>query len=359
MHFYIQKSEVVCYNKIMSYVITSSERNNKSASEHETKALLYLMNFHCKSEEISFFVIDFFNDVTGLNAFATEAYDIQSKANKGVSPKTIGRELVTLFKNFVSDFNFKSYILFLGGLADSIRKDSNKTEFCWDDITDKAKAKIKNGLIEECKSKSYINNATITDDNIDNFLRNVLFVINDKEKSDYIKGILNTSPLILPSNEVLDSIFDEIKDRQSSKKNTLVEGITINNLNQFIPFNRHIKASEIKLLVLNRIVNYDLMSKGIPGGFSDIYHSIDVRDRAIVIEDCKLAIAKTLFDKNNSDIFWIVFEDIYENLSLHPSYTIDEIYNNLNMNYVKMLNNLDIVSLKYFISIIKEGMYEN
>ena len=35
------------------------------------------------------------------------------------------------------------------------------------------------------------------------------------------------------------------------------------------------------------------------------------------------------------------------------------VYDNLNIDYVNKLNNLDIVSLKYFIAIIKEGMYEN
>lgn len=343
----------------MSYTITSSERNNKSASEHETKALLYLMNFHYSSEEISFFVIDFFNDVTGLNAFATEAYDIQSKANKDVSPKTLGRELVTLYKNFISEFNFKSYIIFLGGIADSIRIDSNKTEFKWDDIKPASQIKIKNGLLEECNAKTYIDKTKIKHETIDEFLKSVLFVINTKDKSDYIKGILNNNPLLLPSNEILDSIFDEIRDRQSSKKNSHVEGITINNLNEFIPFNRHIKSNEIKMLVINRIVNYDLMSKGIPSYFSDIYNSIDPRDRAMVVEDCKLSIAKTLFDKNNSDIFWCVFADICENLTNYPAYTINEIYDNLNMENVQMLKSLDITSLKYFISIIKEGMYEN
>lgn len=49
----------------MSYTVKSSERLRKSGSEAETKALLYLMNFRPDSDDIYYFVVDFFNDLTG------------------------------------------------------------------------------------------------------------------------------------------------------------------------------------------------------------------------------------------------------------------------------------------------------
>ena len=51
----------------MSYTVKSSERLRKSGSEAETKALLYLMNFRPDSDDIYYFVVDFFNDLTGMD----------------------------------------------------------------------------------------------------------------------------------------------------------------------------------------------------------------------------------------------------------------------------------------------------
>lgn len=83
----------------MSYTVKSSERLRKSGSEAETKALLYLMNFRPDSDDIYYFVVDFFNDLTGMDNMASRLWDVQSKGAHHVSPKAIGKELVTLFKN--------------------------------------------------------------------------------------------------------------------------------------------------------------------------------------------------------------------------------------------------------------------
>ena len=51
----------------MSYKVQSSEKLKPSGTENETKALLYLMGYREDSNEIYYFVIDFFNDVTGMS----------------------------------------------------------------------------------------------------------------------------------------------------------------------------------------------------------------------------------------------------------------------------------------------------
>lgn len=94
----------------MSYIVKSSEKTRKSGAETETKALLYLMNLRKDSEEIYYFIVDFFNDLTGMDAFSDKLWDIQSKGARGNSPKAIGKELVTLFKNYMCDFDFADYI---------------------------------------------------------------------------------------------------------------------------------------------------------------------------------------------------------------------------------------------------------
>lgn len=79
----------------MPYIVKSTEKTRKSGAETETKALLYLMNFRNDSEEIYYFIVDFFNDLTGMDTYSDKLWDLQSKEAKGNSPKAIGKELVT------------------------------------------------------------------------------------------------------------------------------------------------------------------------------------------------------------------------------------------------------------------------
>ena len=99
----------------MTYQVSSSERLRPIGAETETKALLYLMNFSENRNEIYYFVIDFFNDVTGISSSGSKIWDLQSKGKKNSTPKEIGRELVTLFKNYESEFQFDGLIYSEGG----------------------------------------------------------------------------------------------------------------------------------------------------------------------------------------------------------------------------------------------------
>ena len=186
----------------MTYIVKSSERLRPAASETETKALLYLMNFREDSEEVYYFVVDFFNDLTGMCKMADKMWDVQSKGAKNSSPKMIGKELVTLYKNYLSDFEFSCFILFLGGVSNAVRLDNNISSFGVSNIKGDALKKIIAELKEECKSKTYISDEEITDDKITDFLSRVHFVIDDKEKSEYVKKIIRLNPLCTFVNDV-------------------------------------------------------------------------------------------------------------------------------------------------------------
>ena len=54
-------------------------------------------------------------------------------------------------------------------------------------IKEEALKKIIDGLKEECLNKTYIDNSEIIDNKINTFLSKVHFVIDDKEKSEYVK----------------------------------------------------------------------------------------------------------------------------------------------------------------------------
>ena len=62
----------------MSYKVCSSEKLRKSGADAETKAMLYLMNFRKDSSEMNYFVVDFFNDVTGMDRMGRKLWDVQS-----------------------------------------------------------------------------------------------------------------------------------------------------------------------------------------------------------------------------------------------------------------------------------------
>lgn len=344
----------------MTYKITASEKTKAKGSEFETKALLYLMNFRTDSQEIHYFVIDFFNDLTGLDRFSKKSWDLQSKAAKNNSQSALGKELVTLFKNFTSEIKFDFYILFIGGVTETIRKDNSKNVFNFDNITDDSKPKIKKALIQECIDKTYVDNAKVTDTNIDNFLNEVIFVIDEMETYDYIKSIIKINPAIIPDNLTLNQIFNQIRDAQSAKKNnSTVEGLSINSIDEFIYHSRHLDSNEIKMMVLNRIVHNDVMQRGITKSFINIYHNFPEIDRKIMLEDCQLNIAKTLFDKNNSENFWNLFNEIYTNIINFPQNSVNEIYHCLDIDILDKTTYLDLTSLKYFIAIIKDSIDDN
>lgn len=155
----------------MPYKVQSSEKLRKSGADFETKAMLYLLNFREDSSQINYFVVDFFNDITGMDRMARKLWDVQSKASKTGSAKTIGRELVTLYKNHVSDFDFFTYIIFLGGVPDTFRIDAKQNVFQSTNITPKALKSVLSGLKEECTEKEYIESDKITDESLEKFLK--------------------------------------------------------------------------------------------------------------------------------------------------------------------------------------------
>lgn len=146
----------------MSYTVKSTEKLRKSGADMETKALLYLMNFRDDSDEIHYFVVDFFNDLTGMDRASSKLWDIQSKGASNSSPKSIGKELVTLYKNFISDLTFSYLILFLGGVSNTVRIDSSKNIFGIDNVNSDAITKIVEGLKEESIDKTYTQIASVS-----------------------------------------------------------------------------------------------------------------------------------------------------------------------------------------------------
>ena len=344
--------------KSMTYTVLSTERTNAKASEYETKALLYLMNFRNDSNEMHYFVIDFFNDVTGIDSQARKAWDVQSKGSKKLSGKTIGIDLVTLFKNYLSDLNFAHFILFMCGVSETNIINKELDSFDISNFTERAKKSIKNGLEEAATEKSYINNNNITEENINDFLNKVTFVIAKKEKAEYVKKIIKLNSAIIPSDDYLNSIFNQIRDKQTAKKNICVENININTLRDFEPYKKYLNTNEIKLLVLSRLILKDSISKsdGVPLSFLPIVSRQEEANRRTFIEDCYDDIFRTILDKNNAIAYWSLFEEIYIKITQNPHMNVEEVYDSLDSDKLSKVHFLNFNSTMYFIAIIKDAL---
>lgn len=340
----------------MPYTVRSSEKLRKSASDFETEAMLYLMNFREDSSQMHYFVVDFFNDVTGMDRMAGKLWDIQSKASKSATAKAIGRELVTLYKNYISDFDFSEYILFLGAVPDTFRIDSDLNIFQMDNVNEKAMKSVKEGLLDECHKKDYIDKSKIDSDHIDGLLNSVWFVINDKNPEDYIREIVKKHPRIIPPDSDLIAIFNEIRNKQSEKKNSLVEGVVINQIDEVLNYGRHLSTNEIRLLVLQRIINTDPLGKGIPEPFFEIYSKFPQETAKDMVEECKRALCCALFNKSAAQGFWKMFDAVYGLIQRYPDKTLDFLFYQIDQETKDGCPDFDVLSLKYFIAKVKEGI---
>ena len=321
----------------MTYQVSSSERLRPIGAETETKALLYLMNFSENRNEIYYFVIDFFNDVTAMSSSGSKIWDLQSKGKKNSTPKEIGRELVTLFKNYESEFQFDGLILFLDSVSSTVRVDGKQNVFTIDNITETAKLSIIKGLKEEANKKEYINNSSITEASINSFLNSIVFVVNDKSKADYIR---------------------EIKKIQSSKKDmNIVEGVSINYVDEALNFNRHLTKGEIELLTLQRIINRNPISDGAPISFLNTINYLSESDKRECIEECQRKLVSALFNKNATKEFWNLFSNIYTTVIDNVNDDVQSVFAKIDHQLIESHPNFDILSVKYFISVLKEGLH--
>lgn len=139
----------------------------------------------------------------------------------------------------------------------------------------------------------------------------------------------------------------------------MVEGIILQTQDEFIYHNRHLTNQEIKMMVLNRIINNEIMQRGITPSFSPIINRIPETERKNIFEDCQLNIARTIFDKNNTDNFWGFFNNVYEVLAKCDNISVEEAYRLIDINYLRLLPFMDILSVKYFIAVIKDGIYDH
>lgn len=341
------------------YVVASTEKLKKTASETETKALLYLMNKRTDSDQIYYFIVDFFNDVTGMDSWGKKLWDVQSKANKNITPKALGRELVTLYKNFLSEFEFEVFILFVGGVSNSICKDSTKSVFGIENLKETAIVKIKEGLIDEGKKKTYIEKAKLVDTNINDFLKRVLVVTDNGQKPhEYIGEIVKQYPRLKADEERLTAIFNEIRDAQASLKHSSVENVEIHYPEEALEYYRYLTAKRVRLMIIQRLIGSDILSSEAPLSFSDVLNHCPIGRRRSMIEECQQNVVRIFFHSSGKEDYWRLLEKIYDLTLEYPDSDLNFLYKKLieGEDFTSLYPDFDVLSMKFFIAKIKDGI---
>jgi hypothetical protein len=110
-------------------------------------------------------------------------------------------------------------------------------------------------------------------------------------------------------------------------------------------------------MTLHRIINRNPVEKNsVTPSFFPIYAAWPPEKQREKLDECVQTLCKALFNKNAAPAFWSLFEDIYSLIISNPTYTAQEIYQSLDIHVRNASPDFDVVSLKYFISVVKDGI---
>lgn len=335
----------------MSYKFKNTEINNKKASDFETKSLLYLIS---TKREIDYVTFDCFNDVSGVNKKHDKIWDVQSKNEKSLSPKKIGKYLFTLFDNFVSTLTFHEFIFFAPILNEDYKINSKLNIYNLDNIEEKTLKRILKGLKEEVERVK----GTLDDysKQIEEFCAKVFIVEDNSTENEYIKSVTKFKKTGIKSDDFYDSVFTDLRNIQSAKKNSYIENAVISEIRDVLCFNRHLSTKDIEILIISRIIGVEIFNyASIPLTFFPLIKSLDNEDIKDILQECNSNLSRAFFNKNSNKEFWNVCEKIISFLNENKSKDVEYIYEETFKAYTFRVSYLKDLTIKYLTSIIIEG----
>lgn len=307
------------------YTFKNTEINNKKASDYETKSLLYLMGMRPDSDEIDVFTVDCFNDVTGASSDFSKMWDVQSKNHKTLGPAKIGESLITLYNNYISNFNFTEYILFIHNIKSDYLHNDQVSIYKYDNFLPKIMKGIECKLIEKINGSDDKSTPPLFVD----FLSRLTFVEgSNNDNASYIKSISNFKNKKIISDDLYESIFKEVRNIQTSLKNSEIENEVISEAIEVLNFKRHITKQEINTLLISRLMGAEVFhSNSIPLYYLPVMkHIDDPEDISDNIQNCQSNLSRALFDKNSSLEFWTISEFIITAYKENPSADIFNVH---------------------------------
>lgn len=335
----------------MNYTFKNTEINNKKASDFETKSLLYLIS---RKKEIEYVTFDCFNDVSGVNKNHDKIWDVQSKNEKSLTPKKIGKYLFTLFDNYISTFSFHEFIFFTPILNENYKINSKLNIYNFNNIEEITLKRILNGLTEEVErvkgdSAEYVKKIEI-------FLGKVFIVEDNSTENEYIKSVTKFKKVGIKSDDFYTSIFTDLRNIQSAKKNSYIENEIISEIRDVLTFNRHLTTKDIEILIISRIIGVEIFNySSIPITFLPIIKSFDNEEIKDILQECNSNLSRAFFNKNSNRVFWNVCEKIIMFLNDNKSSDVEYIYSETFKDYTFRISYLKDFTIKYLISIIIEG----
>lgn len=338
----------------MNYTFKNTEINNKKATDFETKSLLYLIGRRKDSKEIEYIAFDCFNDVSGINKKSDKIWDIQSKNEKSLNPKKIGKYFFTLFDNYISSFDFKEFIFFCPILKTEYKIDEKLNTYGIENIVDKTLSRIKNGLNEEIirvkgKAKNYSSEQL-------EFFKKVIIVEDTELDNEYIKTVTKFKKKEIKTDAFYKSVFQDLRDIQSSKKNSYIENSIITKIKDVLKFNRHLATKDVEILVISRIIGCEVFEyKSIPVNFYPLINGFDIEDVKDIVQECNSNLSRAFFNKNSNREFWKICEIIIDFMESNSTTKVDEIFNTLFDTYKFRISYLNPITIKYLIAITIEG----
>ncbi|HEY9006580.1 MAG TPA: hypothetical protein VIM75_10615 [Ohtaekwangia sp.] len=339
----------------MAYTFKNTEINNEKASNFETKSLLYLIGKSNDRKQIEYVTFDCFNDVSGVNKSHDKIWDIQSKNEKALSPKKIGEYFFTLFDNYISGFSFKEFIFFCPVLKSSYKVDGSLRNYKTSNIQPGTLIRIKKGLTEEVER---VKGKTVDyTSKISSFISMITIVESDETENEYIKSITKFKRIDLKTDDFYKSVFNDLRNIQTTKKNTCIENVTITEIREVLLFNRHLPVKDIELLVISRIIGCNIFDfKAIPLYFSPFTDGKDIEDKKDILQECNSNLSRAFFNKNSNRVFWEICEELLTFFAANTSKDVQFVYDTVFSSYRPRLSYLDELTLKYLISIILEGL---
>lgn len=335
----------------MNYTFKNTEINNKKASDFETKSLLYLIS---RKKEIEYVTFDCFNDVSGVNKNHDKIWDVQSKNEKSLTPKKIGKYLFTLFDNYISTFSFHEFIFFSPILNENYKINSKLNIYNLDNIEETTLKRILNGLTEEVERVK--GDSIDYSEKIELFLGKVFIVEDNSTENEYIKSVTKFKKVGIKSDDFYTSIFTDLRNIQSAKKNTYIENEIISEIRDVLTFNRHLTIKDIEILIISRIIGVEIFNySSIPYTFFPIIKSFDNEEMKDILQECNSNLSRAFFNKNSNRVFWNVCEKIILFINENKSTDVEYIYSETFKDYNFRISYLKDFTLKYLISIIIEG----
>lgn len=318
---------------------------------HQTKSLLYLIS---RKKEIEYVTFDCFNDVSGVNKNHDKIWDVQSKNEKSLTPKKIGKYLFTLFDNYISTFSFHEFIFFSPILNENYKINSKLNIYNLDNIEEATLKRILNGLTEEVERVK--GDSVDYSEKIELFLGKVFIVEDNSTENEYIKSVTKFKKVGIKSDDFYTSIFTDLRNIQSAKKNTYIENEIISEIRDVLTFNRHLTTKDIEILIISRIIGVEIFNySSIPITFFPIIKSFDNEEIKDILQECNSNLSRAFFNKNSNRVFWNVCEKIIMFLNDNKSSNVDYVYSEVFKDYTFRISYLKDFTIKYLISIIIEG----